>query len=44
MDGFNVIVSFWGPAYVQGLWLLVSGSVFPYKISGSIIDQLGFLK
>ena len=27
MDGWNTIVSFWGPAYVQGLWLLVSGSV-----------------
>ena len=25
MDGWNTIVSFWGPAYFQGLWLLVSG-------------------
>ena len=27
MDGWNTIVSFWGPDYFQGLWLLVSGSV-----------------
>ena len=28
MDGWNTIVSFWGPAYFQGLLLLVSGRVF----------------
>ena len=27
MDGWNTIVSFWGPAYFQGLLLLVSGRV-----------------
>ncbi len=27
MDGWNTIVSFWGPAYFQALWLLVLGSV-----------------
>ena len=27
MDGWNTIVSFWGPAYFQGRLLLVSGSV-----------------
>ncbi len=28
MDGWNTIVSFWGPAHFQGLLLLVSGRVF----------------
>ena len=28
MDGWNTIVSFWGPAYFQGRLLLVSGRVF----------------
>ena len=27
MDGWNTILSFWGPAYFQGLWLFVSGNV-----------------
>ena len=27
LDGWNTIVSFWGPAYLQGLLLLVSGRV-----------------
>ena len=27
MDGWNTILSFWGPPYFQGLWLLVSGRV-----------------
>ena len=27
MDGWNIFVSFWGPAYFQGFLLLVSGSV-----------------
>jgi len=28
MDAWNTIVSFWGPAHFQGLWLSVSGRVF----------------
>ena len=30
MDGWNTIVSFWGPAYFQGLLLLVSGRVVDF--------------
>ena len=34
MDGWNTIVSFWGPAYFQVRLLLVSGSVSYYLRSG----------
>ena len=33
MDGWNTIVSFWGPAYFEGLWLLVSGRVAPWDVN-----------
>ena len=32
MDGWNTIISYWGPAYFQGLLLLVSGRVIFFKI------------
>ena len=32
MDGWNAIVSFWGPAYFQGRLLLVLGSVSTHKL------------
>ena len=34
MDGWNTIVSFWGPAYFQGRLLLVSGSVLFLDVCG----------
>ena len=38
MNGWNTILSYWGPAYFQGLWLLVSGRVTPFLI----LEMMGY--
>ena len=38
MDGWNTSVSFWGPAYFQGLSLFVSGRVIPFSLFSGEFD------
>ncbi len=38
MDGWKMILSFWGPAYFQGLWLLVSESVTMIQSNDELLN------